>query len=88
MQSKLTLRLDKAVIENAKAYAHEHGKSLSQIVSDYFSALTMQHSEDGEPQIEIGPLTASLLGSCSELNYSDDTQLREEYIDYLEAKHS
>lgn len=87
MQSKLTLRLEKAVIESAKAYAHKHGKSLSQIVSDYFSALTAQQQERNEDDLELAPITASLLGSCSELSTLNDDQIREEYIDYLEAKY-
>ncbi|HZC00332.1 MAG TPA: DUF6364 family protein, partial [Gammaproteobacteria bacterium] len=37
MQTKLTLRLDKKLIEAVKRYAEISGKSLSQLVADYFS---------------------------------------------------
>ena len=33
MQSKLTLRMDEELIEQAKRYAKEQGKSLSQVVA-------------------------------------------------------
>lgn len=38
-QTKLTLRLDADLISRAKASAAKQGKSLSQIVADYFAAL-------------------------------------------------
>ena len=34
---KLTLRMDQEQVERAKAYAAQHGKSLSQLVADYFT---------------------------------------------------
>ncbi|MGH8605739.1 MAG: DUF6364 family protein [Gammaproteobacteria bacterium] len=37
-QTKLTLRLDKELIEAAKRYAEISGNSLSQLVADYFPA--------------------------------------------------
>ena len=37
MQTKLTLRLEDQLIEQAKSYAAHAGKSVSQIVSDYFT---------------------------------------------------
>ena len=40
MQTKLTLRLDDELIEEAKSYAARAGKSVSQIVADYFRLLT------------------------------------------------
>jgi len=40
MNTKLTLRLDEELIVKAKAYAERSGKSVSGLVSDYFSMLT------------------------------------------------
>lgn len=37
--TKLTLRLDSALIDRAKHYAREQDRSLSQLVADYFSHL-------------------------------------------------
>ena len=39
MQTKLTLRMEKSLIEKAKIYANTSGKSGSQLVADYFSLL-------------------------------------------------
>ncbi len=57
MQSKLTLRLDEEAIEHAKAYSRHAGKSLSQVVEDFFEQLEAPH----EPQ-ELPPVTHALLG--------------------------
>jgi Family of unknown function (DUF6364) len=60
MHSKLTLRLDEEVIEHAKAYSKHAGKSVSQVVSDYFLQL------EGPVQLEhLPPITASLRGILS-----------------------
>ena len=39
MQTKLTLRLEEQLIERAKAHAKKRGKSVSQMVADYFALL-------------------------------------------------
>jgi hypothetical protein len=39
MQTKLTLRLDDALIDRAKRYARRHDQSVSQLVANFFSAL-------------------------------------------------
>jgi hypothetical protein len=46
MQTKLTLRLDDDLIEQAKIYAKDTGRSLSKIVSDYFLLLSNPASEE------------------------------------------
>ena len=40
MQTKLTLRVDEKLVKKAKAYAKKTGKSVSQLVAEYFSLLT------------------------------------------------
>lgn len=65
MQAKLTLRLDADLIESAKSYSRESGKSLSRIVADYFALLThpgtaqTPASRDAAP---LPPLTRALRG--------------------------
>ncbi len=57
MQSKLTLRLDNSLIQQAKIYAKKHDKSLSKVVADYFKALT------NDPKLPSPtPITQSLIG--------------------------
>ena len=58
MNTKLTLRLDEELIVKAKAYAERSGKSVSGLVSDYFSMLT----GDQPPVFEITPRVHALLG--------------------------
>ncbi|MDX1655011.1 MAG: DUF6364 family protein [Candidatus Competibacteraceae bacterium] len=59
MQTKLTLRLDAALIERAKAHAAQQNKSLSRLVADYFVLL------DEPPPKPRGstPLVSSLRGA-------------------------
>ena len=57
MQTKLTLRLEESLIQQAKWYAKKHDKSLSKVVSDYFQVLTQKAEE-----VEAPPITRSLIG--------------------------
>lgn len=79
MHTKLTLRLDQELVERAKAYAKRSGKSVSQIVTDYFTALT---SDGTEPKAVDAPITRSLRGI---LRNSDVDE--QDYQQYLEEKH-
>ncbi len=79
MQTKLTLRLEDHLIEQAKAYASQAGKSVSQVVADYFKLLTTPKSEARAPS---PPLTKSLRGliRSSKLDEKD-------YRAHLEGKY-
>ncbi len=61
MHAKLTLRLGESLIEQAKKYGKKSGKSLSQIVSDYFLLLADRFKR-GDKDIPLTPLVASLKG--------------------------
>ena len=45
MNTKLTLSLEKEVIKKAKSYAKQHNISLSALVENYFSRLTMKYKD-------------------------------------------
>lgn len=78
MQTKLTLRLEDELIEQAKKHAKKQGKSLSQMVSDYFKALTKENKK-----IKIAPITSSLIGilKSSEVDKNDyKKHLEEKYL--------
>jgi hypothetical protein len=60
MNTKLTLTIEQPVIERAKAYAKEKGRSLSDIIENYLKAITLEHRESDK---EITPLVRSLMGS-------------------------
>lgn len=61
MNTKLTLSLEKEVIEQAKSYAKKTGRSLSELVESYFKNLTSksENSEDIHPKVKrlIGRIT-------------------------------
>lgn len=79
MQTKLTLRLEDQLIEQAKSYAAQAGKSVSQIVAEYFTLLTSKKSTSSTPST---PITQSLRGLLRESKL-DET----DYKKYLEGKH-
>ncbi len=58
MDTKLTLKLDKSVIEKAKAYASDQQVSLSKLVENYLNALTSKSREKDE--ISITPFVKCL----------------------------
>lgn len=82
MQTKLTLRLDDAVIRRAKAWAHSRGISLSEAVATIFAQLP----DDVTPQ--TGPWTRRLIGAGG-VTSSDtsDAETRQQYRDYVEQKY-
>jgi len=77
MQTKLTLRLEESLIREAKHYARQHGRSLSQVVADYFQMLTRQSQ-----QSEIPPVTRSLVGMLESKQLDVD-----DYKRHLEEKY-
>ena len=77
MQTTLTLRLENALIQQAKKYAKQHDKSLSQVVSDYFQALTRNDKTAKTP-----PITRSLIGVLESSNLEEGN-----YKKHLAEKH-
>ena len=59
MNTKLTLTIEQSIIEKAKAFAKDKGRSLSDIIENYLKAIT---SEKKVPN-DISPLVNSLRGS-------------------------
>lgn len=51
MNTKLTLTLEKKIIEQAKRYASNKGRSLSEMVENYFKYITNSNSEDEKEQL-------------------------------------
>jgi hypothetical protein len=81
MNTKLTLNLDKNVIESAKDYAKSRKVSLSQLIENYLNALTKKGVRD----FSVSPLVESLTGLMPATTETDD---RQQYYDYLEKKYS
>lgn len=77
MQTKLTLRLESELIEQAKIHARQQGKSLSQIVADYFMVFTEETKKH-----KIAPITQSLIGIVKDNNLDES-----DYKKHLEEKY-
>jgi len=78
MQSKLTLRMDDAVIRKAKRLARKRGKSVSSLVSEYFAG-----QPDDEMEKKLPPVTSSMIGVLSK---SPEVK-EDDYKKYLEEKY-
>jgi len=81
MSTKLTLRLDDAVIRKAKKTASSKGISLSRMVEDYFKAVAGQ----GTHEVRESPVLYEVSGVLS--GKQDAAQLREKYRKHLAAKY-
>ena len=79
MQTKLTLRLDDRIVGDAERYARATGKSLSQMVAEYFSTITSPKAASGELTPTVSRLKGALAGAKVD---------RDDYRAYLEGKHS
>jgi hypothetical protein len=80
MDTKLTLNVDKNVIEQAKEYAKDHQISLSRLIESYLSSLVAKKDR----KIEITPLVESLSGV---IELENDFNYKESYNDYLIEKY-
>ena len=80
MDTKLTLRLRKNVIDRAKEYAQNHNISLSKMIESYLESVTAQKNDD----IEITPLVESLSGV---IQLDNDYDYKKEYSEYLMKKY-
>ncbi len=82
MNTKLTLLLDKDIIEQAKRYAHDQQQSLSALVENYFRFLLGR--EHSLVSSNISPTVQELSGIIH-LDSTDDVD--EAYTDYLLEKY-
>lgn len=78
MQAKLTLKMDKDIIDSMKCYAANNNKSLSRLVEDFFKT-SIKETKD---MIGISPLVKELTGIINEKDMGSA-----DYIDYLEKKY-
>ena len=79
MNTKLTLNLDKEIIEEAKIYAKSHHVSLSKLIENYLNSLTRKTKKKSS----VSELVESLTGIIpNEYNEKDD------YRNYIDKKYS
>lgn len=84
MDTKLTLKLDKYVIERAKEYALSHKRSLSRMIESYLKSLIDKDSPDSKDDIEISPFVKSM---TTGVKIPADLDYKKEYGDYLSEKY-
>ncbi len=84
MNTKLTLRLDDSLIANAKVYAAQEGRSVSELVAAYFSALGRQspHAATAATATARPSKTDQLVGALAGLPLDE-----QDYKKHLEAKY-
>jgi len=80
MNTKLTLNMNKCVIEEAKFYARENEISLSKLIESYLNSIINFSPTDKK----ISPLVESLTGIIP----NDAVDERKDYRDYLIEKYS
>lgn len=81
MTTKLTLRLNEAVINKAKKTASKKGVSLSRMVEDYFKAV----GDQGAREVRESPVLYEISGVLS--GKKDTEQLRAGYRKHLAEKY-
>ena len=79
MDTKLTLKLDKKIIESAKEYAAEQKVSVSSIVESYFKTLIAKEKKKESVQISdfVKSLSLENGGIPADFDYKKD---RQEYL--------
>ena len=80
MDTKLTLSLDKKVIERAKKYAKKKNISLSKLIEAYLNKASSQEKDE----TAISPLVKSLSGV---IKLPKDFNHKRGYSDYLSGKY-
>lgn len=85
MDTKLTLKLDKVVVEGAKVYASSHKKSLSRLIESYLKSLLNNENHSTEEDFEITPFVKSLKSGVKIPKDFDD---KKGYGDYLSEKYN
>jgi len=84
MDTKLTLKLDKLVIDKAKDYAATHKRSLSRIIESYLRSLINQKDSKENEDIQISPFVKSM---ATGVNIPSDFDYKKEYGEYLTQKY-
>lgn len=82
MNTKLTLTIEREIIERAKNYAKEKNRSLSDIIENYLKILTKE--ERNHKRKKLNPAVESLKGS---FKMPKDMDYKKELKNRLEKKY-
>jgi len=78
MTTKLTLSVEKQVIEKAKVYAKKTGRSLSDIIEVYLETLTSENPQEYE---DISPKLRKLIGAVKLPKNFDEEKAKRKYLE-------
>lgn len=81
MTTKLTLTVEKEVIESAKVFARNKGRSLSDLIENYLKALVQKENKEED----FSPKVKELLGS---VKLPEDYDYKRDLQDQLHQKYS
>lgn len=81
MDSKLTLRLDKDIIEEIKIFALKHKQSVSSLTEDLYKKILI--NKEGKVSDIVSPITRKYKGILGSDNIDIDTQR----LEFLKEKH-
>ncbi|MCF8234024.1 MAG: DUF6364 family protein [Bacteroidales bacterium] len=84
MDAKLTLKLDKHVIDKAKEYASSHKRSLSRLIESYLKTLIEKENRQADNDLEISSFVKSMQTG---VKLPADFDYKKEYGDYLAEKY-
>jgi len=79
MTTKLTLTVEKEVIERAKSYAKHSGRSLSELIEQYLDTITQEKTSE-----KASPKLKKLIGA---VKLPKDFDEKKELQSYLSKKH-
>jgi formiminotetrahydrofolate cyclodeaminase len=79
MTTKLTLTVEKSVIERAKSYAKNTGRSLSELIENYLDNITNESKEEN-----LSPKLRKIVGA---VKLPKDFDEKKELRSYFENKH-
>ena len=80
MNTKLTLSLDKEIIEKAKDYAKKNNVSLSFIIENYLLKIVSDFKEKSD-------IKGSIVSELSGIIKLEGDDYKDEYVNYLEEKY-
>jgi hypothetical protein len=83
MDTKLTLTIEKDIIDKAKDYARKKGRSLSDLIENYLKLIIS--SKEKENTEEITPLVRSMMGS---FKVPKDFDYKKALVEELNNKYS
>lgn len=79
MATKLTLTVDKSIIERSKMYAKKTGRSLSEIIENYLATITQDSVEN-----KLSEKLSKIVGA---VKLPEDFDEKEELRSAIEKKH-